>query len=334
MSAKPISAIPGLRTVVLAAPRGFCAGVVRAIDIVDLALEAFDGPLYVRHEIVHNLHVVRGFERRGVRFVHELDEVPEGARVVFSAHGVSPEVRAVATQRRLQVIDATCPLVTKVHLEAVRFARLGFHIILIGHPGHEEVEGTLGEAPSRMTLVSSAAEAESVVIPDPERVAVITQTTLSMEDTRPIVAALRRRFPGMQMPSRDDICYATQNRQMAVRALARQAPVIIVVGSKNSSNSNRLVEEAEMSGARAYLVDGASEVDPAWFDGVETVGVTSGASAPDVLVEGIVRWLLERGAQEVRDLRTVDEDVHFPLPPELSGAARAREGAALLPSKS
>jgi 4-hydroxy-3-methylbut-2-enyl diphosphate reductase len=334
MSAEPIATIPGLRAILLAAPRGFCAGVVRAIDIVDLALEAYEGPLYVRHEIVHNLHVVRGFERRGVHFVHDLSEVPDGARVVFSAHGVSPRVRADASRRGLRVIDATCPLVTKVHLEAVRFARLGYHIILIGHPGHEEVEGTLGEAPARMTLVSSVAEAQSAMIPEAEGVAVITQTTLSMEDTRPILEALRRRFPSMHLPSRDDICYATQNRQMAVRALAKQAPVILVVGSKNSSNSNRLVEEAEMAGARAYLVDDASELDPAWIAGAGTVGVTSGASAPEVLVEGIVRWLLARGAEEVRDLRTIDEDVHFPLPPELSGAAREREDATLLPTKS
>ncbi|MFN2387125.1 MAG: 4-hydroxy-3-methylbut-2-enyl diphosphate reductase [Thermoanaerobaculia bacterium] len=316
-----------LRTVLLAAPRGFCAGVVRAIDIVDLALEAYDGPLYVRREIVHNLHVVRGFERRGVRFVQELDEVPDGGRVVFSAHGVAPQVREEAARRGLRVIDATCPLVTKVHLEAVRFARLGYQIILIGHPGHEEVEGTMGEAASRMTLVSSVRDAETVVVSDPARVAVITQTTLSMEDTRPILEALKRRFPLLQTAARDDICYATQNRQVAVRALAREAPVILVVGSKNSSNSNRLVEEAQSAGARAYLVDDASEVDPAWIAGVETVGVTSGASAPDFLVEEIVRWLGERGATDVRALRTVEEDVHFPLPPELAPIARDRGDA-------
>lgn len=314
----------------MAAPRGFCAGVVRAIDIVDLALEAFDGPLYVRREIVHNVHVVRGFERRGVRFVQELSEVPDGGRVVFSAHGVSPVVRADAAARGLRVIDATCPLVTKVHLEAVRFARLGYQIILVGHPGHEEVEGTMGEAASRMTLVSSVADAEAVAVPDPERVAVITQTTLSMEDTRPIVETLRRRFPRMEAAARDDICYATQNRQLAVRALAREAPVILVVGSKNSSNSNRLVEEAQLAGARAYLVDDASEVDPAWLAGAEVVGVTSGASAPEFLVDGIVRWLRDRGATEVRHLLTVEEDVHFPLPPELASAAEAREVAASL----
>jgi len=325
-TALPSSAV---RTVLLAAPRGFCAGVVRAVDIVDLALEAYEGPLYVRREIVHNMHVVRGFERRGVRFVQELAEVPDGGRVVFSAHGVSPQVREDAIRRRLHVIDATCPLVTKVHLEAVRFARLGYQIILIGHPGHEEVEGTMGEAAARMSLVSSVADAEAVAVPDPQRVALITQTTLSVEDTRPIVEALRRRFPLLQMPARDDICYATQNRQLAVRALAREAPVILVVGSKNSSNSNRLVEEAQLAGARAYLVDDASEVDPAWIAGAETVGVTSGASAPEVLVDGIVRWLQERGAAEVRLLHTVTEDVHFSLPPEVAGVAPSRQGAPL-----
>lgn len=324
---EPVSTEPAatLRTVLLAAPRGFCAGVVRAIDIVDLALEAYDGPLYVRREIVHNLHVVRGFERRGVRFVQELSEVPDGGRVVFSAHGVAPQVREDAARRGLRVIDATCPLVTKVHLEAVRFARLGYQIILIGHPGHEEVDGTMGEAAAQMTLVSSVRDAETVAVADPDRVAVITQTTLSMEDTRPILDTLKRRFPAMQTAARDDICYATQNRQIAVRALAREASVILVVGSKNSSNSNRLVEEAQSAGARAYLVDDASEVDPAWIAGVETVGVTSGASAPDFLVEEILRWLGARGASDVRSLRTVEEDVHFPLPPELVPIARARE---------
>jgi len=320
------SALP--ERIVLAAPRGFCAGVVRAIDVVTLALEYVDPPLYVRREIVHNLHVVRGFEKRGVRFVEELDEVPDGATVIFSAHGIAPRVREDAARRGLKVIDATCPLVTKVHLEAIRFARLGYCILLIGHPNHEEVEGTLGEAQSRITLVSSAAEAETVGVEDPGRVAYITQTTLSMEDTRPIVETLRRRFPNIVGPARDDICYATQNRQLAVRALARQAPVIIVIGSKNSSNSNRLVEEAQLAGARAYLVDDASGVDPSWLEGASTVGVTSGASAPEFLVEQMVAHLKSLGAGEVGDLVTVEEDVYFPLPAELL-EARARRGAAL-----
>ena len=323
------SAFP--KRVLLAAPRGFCAGVVRAIDVVELALECVEAPLYVRKEIVHNLHVVRGFEKRGVRFVDELSQVPDGATVVFSAHGISPAVREEAARRGLNVIDATCPLVTKVHLEAIRFARLGYRIILIGHPGHEEVEGTMGEALSRIALVSSVAEAETVEVADPDRVAYITQTTLSMEDTRPIVETLQRRFPRIEGPARADICYATQNRQLAVRALAREASVILVIGSKNSSNSNRLVEEALLAGSRAYLVDDASGVDPAWFEGADTVGVTSGASAPEFLVDQIVAALTALGAERVEHLVTVEEDVHFALPAELV-EARARRGGATLPS--
>ncbi|MDQ5858618.1 MAG: 4-hydroxy-3-methylbut-2-enyl diphosphate reductase [Acidobacteriota bacterium] len=319
------------KRVLLAAPRGFCAGVVRAIDVVDLALECVEPPLYVRREIVHNLHVVRGFEKRGVRFVDELDEVPDGATVIFSAHGIAPRVREAAALRKLNVIDATCPLVTKVHLEAIRFARQKYRIILIGHPGHEEVEGTMGEAESRIVLVSSVAEAEAVEVEDPSRVAYITQTTLSMEDTRPIVEALKRRFPRIAGPAKADICYATQNRQVAVRALARQAPVILVIGSKNSSNSNRLVEEAELAGARAYLVDDASGIDPAWLEGAETVGLTSGASAPEFLVDQMIAHLKSLGAEEVEDLVTVEEDVHFPLPPDLLDA-RARRASSALPT--
>ncbi|MGH9399903.1 MAG: 4-hydroxy-3-methylbut-2-enyl diphosphate reductase [Thermoanaerobaculia bacterium] len=320
-----------LKTVLLAAPRGFCAGVVRAVEIVDLALECFEGPIYVRREIVHNLHVVQSFEKRGVIFVQELSEVPDGATVVFSAHGVSPAVRAAGAERGLNIIDATCPLVTKVHLEAIRFARLGYQILLIGHAGHDEVEGTTGEAPGRITLVASVAEADAVRVEDPHKVAFLTQTTLSVEDTRPIVEALKRRFPEIHSPAKDDICYATQNRQVAVRALAREAPIILVVGSRNSSNSNRLVEEAELAGARAYLVDDVGGVDPAWLVGAETVGLTSGASAPDFLVEEILLWLRGLGATQVRDVFTVREDVLFPLPPELQ---RARRVAAALPALS
>ena len=319
------------KRILLAAPRGFCAGVVRAIDVVDLALDCVEPPLYVRKEIVHNLHVVRGFEKRGVRFVDELSQVPDGATVIFSAHGISPAVREEAARRGLTVIDATCPLVTKVHLEAVRFARLNYRIILIGHPGHEEVEGTMGEALLRISLVSSVAEAEAVEVADGERVAYITQTTLSMEDTRPIVETLQRRFPGIEGPAKADICYATQNRQLAVRALAREAPVILVIGSKNSSNSNRLVEEALLAGSRAYLVDDAAGVDPAWLEGAETVGVTSGASAPEFLVDQIVAALRALGAEHVEDLVTIEEDVHFALPAELV-EARSRRGGATLPS--
>jgi 4-hydroxy-3-methylbut-2-enyl diphosphate reductase len=331
MSGVAPSAFP--RRIVLAAPRGFCAGVVRAIDVVELALECVEPPLFVRREIVHNLHVVRGFEKRGVRFVEELDEVPDGATIVFSAHGIAPRVREEAQRRGLKVIDATCPLVTKVHLEAIRFERLGYRIILIGHPNHEEVEGTMGEAESRIALVSSVADAESVEVEDPERVAYITQTTLSMEDTRPIVDTLKRRFPHIAGPAKDDICYATQNRQLAVRALAREAPVILVIGSKNSSNSNRLVEEAELAGARAYLVDDASGVDPAWLAGASTVGVTSGASAPEFLVDQMVAHLTSLGAERVERLVTVEEDVHFALPAELLEAkARAPRAAVALPT--
>jgi 4-hydroxy-3-methylbut-2-enyl diphosphate reductase len=321
-----------VKRILLAAPRGFCAGVVRAIEIVDLALDCFEGPVYVRREIVHNSHVVRDFEARGVRFVQELDEVPDGATAVFSAHGVSPQVRASAAARGLRVIDATCPLVTKVHLEAIRFARMGYEILLVGHAGHEEVEGTMGEAASQIRLVSSVADAQEVAVTDPERVAFITQTTLSMEDTRPIVEALRRRFPKIHVPAKDDICYATQNRQVAVRALAQRAPLILVVGSRNSSNSNRLVEEAALAGARAHLVDDVSEIDPAWLEGVETVGITSGASAPEFLVNEIVRALRAQGDVEVEIVLTVEEDVHFPLPPEVASARRAQPPAATLPT--
>jgi len=326
--------IPGFpSTVVLAAPRGFCAGVVRAIDIVEETLDAVGVPLYVRKEIVHNRHVVEQVVRRGVVFVDELSEVPSGATVIFSAHGVSPAVRAEAIARRLTVIDATCPLVTKVHLEALRFARLGYHIIFIGHPHHEEVEGTLGEASSHITLVSDVAEASLMEVPDPARVAFLTQTTLSIEDTRPIVEELRRRFPSIQGPARADICYATQNRQLAVRAIAREAPVILVVGSRNSSNSNRLVEEAELAGARAWLVDDVSEVEPSWLVGSRAVGLTSGASAPDFLVEKILARLREWGAASVREVSVVTEDVFFPLPAELAELKRAAGSAAPRPAE-
>jgi 4-hydroxy-3-methylbut-2-en-1-yl diphosphate reductase len=331
----PEALSPDLKRILLASPRGFCAGVVRAIEIVDLALDCFDGPVYVRREIVHNRHVVRDFEARGVRFVQELGEVPDGATAVFSAHGVSPQVREQAARRGLRVIDATCPLVTKVHLEAIRFARLGFEILLVGHAGHEEVEGTMGEAASQIRLVSSVGQAERIQVKDPGRVAFITQTTLSMEDTRPIVETLRRRFPAIHVPAKDDICYATQNRQVAVRALAQRAPVILVVGSRNSSNSNRLVEEAQLAGARSYLVDDVSQIDPAWLAGVETVGITSGASAPEFLVAEIVRRLGGEDSVDVEEIVTVSEDVHFPLPPEVSGVAPAAGAASRrLPSRS
>jgi 4-hydroxy-3-methylbut-2-en-1-yl diphosphate reductase len=307
----------GIERVTLASPRGFCAGVERAIEIVEIALERFGRPLFVRKEIVHNRHVVEGLERRGVVFIDELAEAPDGATVVFSAHGVSPAVRADAAARGLRVIDATCPLVTKVHLEALRFAEAGYEILLIGHRHHDEVEGTMGEAPERMTLVQSVDEAERVAVRDPSRVAYLTQTTLSVEDTKNIVAVLRRRFPAIETPAKDDICYATQNRQVAVRKLAETAPLILVIGSKNSSNSNRLVEEARLAGARAHLIDDISQIDPAWLEGVATIGVTSGASAPDFLVEQVVAEMKRRGAGSVLEIRTVEENVRFSLPPGL-----------------
>jgi 4-hydroxy-3-methylbut-2-en-1-yl diphosphate reductase len=320
-----------LKTILLASPRGFCAGVVRAVEIVELALESASAPLYVRKEIVHNKYIVNGFEARGVRFVQDLSQVPDGATVVFSAHGVSPAVRADAAARGLRILDATCPLVTKVHRETAWFLRLGFQIILIGHAGHEEVEGTMGEAAGKALLVESAADAERVAIEDPERVACVMQTTLSVEDTRPIVDILKRRFPQIHCPASDDICYATQNRQVAVRALAHEAPVVLVVGSRNSSNSNRLVEEARLAGARAYLVDDADQLDFAWLEGVDTVGVTSGASAPEVLVDQIVQRLRGLGSPRVEELATVAENVVFPLPPELDSSRRAAEAVSTGP---
>lgn len=306
-----------MRKVVLAGPRGFCAGVIRAIDIVEIALEVYPKPIYVRKEIVHNAHVVRRLEGKGVIFVDELDQVPSGNTVVFSAHGVSPEVRRKARERDLKTIDATCPLVTKVHLEALRYARRDDTIILIGHEGHEEVEGTMGEAPERMVLVGSVEAVEALEVPDPEKVAYLTQTTLSLEDTREIVAALRRRFPKIQGPPSDDICYATQNRQMAVHELATRVDMVLVVGAANSSNSNRLVEEASKCGVPAYLIGDAAEIDPDWLEDVESVGLTSGASAPEDLVQGVVEFLRRQGATEVEELVTREENVHFALPKSL-----------------
>jgi len=306
-----------VRKVVLASPRGFCAGVVRAIDIVELALQTYEGPLYVRKEIVHNPHVVEDLRRKGVIFVSELDEVPERQRVIFSAHGVSPEVWKRSQAKSHEVIDATCPLVTKVHMEARRFASKGYTIILIGHQGHDEVEGTMGEAPGQIVLLSSEEEVENLQVRDPEKVAFLTQTTLSINDTKAIVAALKERFPEIAGPPTDDICYATQNRQEAVRSLAGQTDLILVVGAKNSSNSNRLVEEAREKGTRAYLINDAGDIDPGWLeDGVAIVGVTSGASAPDRLVQDVVRYFVASGA-EVEELMTRQENVQFALPSSL-----------------
>jgi 4-hydroxy-3-methylbut-2-enyl diphosphate reductase len=289
----------------------------RAIEIVELALDVYGPPVYVRHEIVHNRHVVERLRAKGARFVDELEEVPEGSRLVFSAHGVSPAVRAQARARNLQTIDATCPLVTKVHVEALRYARSGTEIILVGHRGHVEVEGTLGQAPDRMVLVETVEDVDHLSVRDPESLAVLTQTTLSVDDTREILEALRRRFPAIHAPEKDDICYATQNRQNAVKALAGQADLVLVVGAPSSSNSNRLVEVARARGAEAVLVEDAEDVRGEWLKGVRVVGVTAGASAPERLVQGVIERLRALGCGDVEEIRIVDEHVTFTLPPEL-----------------
>ncbi|MBI4341523.1 MAG: 4-hydroxy-3-methylbut-2-enyl diphosphate reductase [Candidatus Omnitrophica bacterium] len=306
-----------LQRVILAKPRGFCAGVDRAIEVVEQALERFPGPVYVRKEIVHNPHVVNALRRKGAVFVDELTEVPAGATTIFSAHGVSPAVHEAARQRQLQVIDATCPLVTKVHVEAKRFAREGSTMLLIGHAGHEEVEGTMGEAPASIRLIQTVEDAKTVSVPDPDRVAVITQTTLSMDDTRAIIDALKARFPKLVVPAKEDICYATQNRQNAVKALAKDAEVILVIGANNSSNSIRLTEVAEAAGRRAHLINDAGEIQAGWFEGVGCVGVTSGASAPEHLVQEVVEALKRLGATQVEEWELTREDVSFGLPLEL-----------------
>jgi 4-hydroxy-3-methylbut-2-enyl diphosphate reductase len=288
--------------------------VERAVDTVERALRIYGSPVYVRKQIVHNINVVRDLERKGARFVEEETEIPEGAVVILSAHGVAPQVYANSMARGLSVIDATCPLVTKVHLEARRFAREGYTILLIGHEGHEEVVGTSGEAPDRVILVGSPEEARSVQVSDPNRVAYLSQTTLSVDETNEVIDVLKERFPDIEGPPRDDICYATQNRQEAVKDLAKQSDVILVIGSDNSSNSKRLVEVATSMGTPAFLVDDESEIDPAWLEGRETVGVTSGASAPEWLVERVVEWLKARGATTVDQLHTVDEQMRFSLP--------------------
>lgn len=312
------------RKLLLAKPRGFCAGVERAIDVVNMALETCGPPIYVRKEIVHNKHVIHSLAQKGAVFVEELDEIPEGALTIFSAHGVSPQVRTLAAAKRLQVIDATCPLVTKVHLEAVRFAREGRSIILVGHAGHDEIIGTMGEAPGHIQLVGSAEEAEKVQVPDPTRVAVITQTTLGVDDTREIIDVLRRRFPTLGTPSSDDICYATQNRQTAVKLLAKVADLVLVLGSDNSSNSRRLREVAEMTGARACLIEDASKIDRRWLEGVGSVAITAGASAPEHLVREVVAYFRELGVEEVEEVQTIEETVTFTPPPELVRAMAKR----------
>jgi len=305
------------RTLFVASPRGFCAGVSYAIEIVDLVLERYGPPVYVRHEIVHNRHVVEKLRAQGARFVDDLADVPEGSLLVFSAHGVSPAVRADAAQRRLRVMDATCPLVTKLHLQALRYAREGYEILLIGHRGHVEVEGTLGHAPDQMHLVETVADVERLNLRDPHRVAIVTQTTLSVDDTRAIVEAVRRRFPAVRTPPKDDICYATQNRQTAVKALARQSDFVLVIGSPASSNANRLVEVAEQVGTAARLIEKADDIDPSWVQRIRRAGLTAGASTPESLVQAAIARLRTLGFVDVRDLQTAIEDVTFPLPREL-----------------
>jgi 4-hydroxy-3-methylbut-2-enyl diphosphate reductase len=301
-------------TVLLAAPRGYCAGVDRAVDAVERALAKHGPPVYVRKQIVHNLHVVRDLEAKGAIFVEEETEVPEGAVVVLSAHGVAPEVYRNAEARGLRVIDATCPLVTKVHLEARRFAAEDRTIVLVGHAGHEEVVGTTGQAPDRTVLVQSLEDARSLEVDDPGKLSYLTQTTLSVDETNGIIEVLRRRFPEIQGPPREDICYATQNRQDAVKEVARRADVVLVIGSRNSSNSNRLAEVARQQGTTAYLVDDEAEADPAWLEGARTVGLTSGASAPEWLVERMLAWLAARGFADVQQVAVTEESVRFSLP--------------------
>ncbi len=314
------------KSVLLAAPRGYCAGVDRAVITVEKALDLYGSPVYVRKQIVHNKHVVSDLESRGAIFVEELEEVPPGATVVFSAHGVSPEVHRQAEERSLKTIDATCPLVTKVHHEAKRFASDDYDILLIGHEGHEEVEGTAGEAPDHIQLVQSPADVPHIVVRDPARVAWLSQTTLSVDETLQTVAAIRARFPLLIDPPSDDICYATQNRQIAVKEIAKDADLVIVVGSGNSSNSVRLVEVALDAGAKtSYRVDDASEIDEAWLDGVEKVSVTSGASVPEDLVEGVLAYLAERGYPDAQAVHSAEESLIFALPPELRRDIRAAQ---------
>jgi 4-hydroxy-3-methylbut-2-enyl diphosphate reductase len=305
--------------VLLANPRGFCAGVDRAIEIVEIALERFGAPVYVRHEIVHNRHVVDELRAKGAVFIEDPEEVPRNSVLIFSAHGVAPSVREAAEARDLHVIDATCPLVTKVHVETRRLAASDYEIVLVGHAGHVEVEGTLGHAPERMYLVQSVEDVEKLEVRNPERLGCVTQTTLSVDDTRDILEALARRFPAIQLPRKDDICYATQNRQNAVKQLTKRCDVVLVVGAPESSNSNRLVELAAKAGVRAHLVQQASDIDPSWLEGARGVGVTAGASAPEILVVQVVGRLqeLSRGTAEMSALPEMDEGVVFQLPPAL-----------------
>ena len=327
----PVAKVAGQKRVLLLKPRGFCAGVVRAIDIVKIALETFGAPIYVRREIVHNRFVVNELAEKGAIFVHEIEEVPEGQRVIYSAHGVSPAVREASKARGLKVIDATCPLVTKVHVEAVKFAKQGYSLVLVGHRDHDEIEGTLGEVPEATQVVSNVAEVEALVVPDPDRVAYLTQTTLSLDEARDIIQALKIKFPNIVGPHTQDICYATENRQVAVRNVAPGADVVLVVGSTNSSNSNRLVEVSNNLGTKAYLIDNSKAIDPAWLVGVESVAVTAGASAPEVLVEDVIGYLLQNGYSSVEEVEIMPENVRFGLPPEIVQAIGGANGGAPVP---
>jgi 4-hydroxy-3-methylbut-2-enyl diphosphate reductase len=310
------------RTLWLAAPRGFCAGVDRAIDIVDMALQVYGAPIYVRHEIVHNRHVVEELRQKGAVFTDDLADVPEGAVVIFSAHGVSPAVRAEAAARNLKALDATCPLVTKVHLEALRYAKEGYTIVLVGHRQHVEVIGTLGEAPDSIVVCESVEEVEKLELPNPDRVAYITQTTLSLDDCAAIVGALKRRYPSVKEPAKDDICYATQNRQNAVKVMAPKCSTVLVVGAPASSNANRLVEVAAALGAKAYLIESDADIQPEWLTG--DVGLTAGASTPEAIVQACVERVCALGAYRVEPFQLVEERIMFPLPGELLAAAQAQ----------
>ena len=315
------------KRVLLLKPRGFCAGVVRAIDIVQIALDTFGAPIYVRKEIVHNSYVVNDLAKKGAIFVNELDEVPEGARVIYSAHGVSPAVRSEANERGLKVIDATCPLVTKVHFEAIKFAKQGYSLVLVGHRDHEEVEGTQGEAPDVTQVVSTVAEVEALVVPDPDKVAYLTQTTLSLDEAGIMIEALKKKFPNIAGPKSQDICYATENRQVAVKNVAHGADLVLVVGSANSSNSNRLVEVSKNLDTNSYLIDGAEAIRAEWLDGVNTVAVTAGASAPEVLVMEVVEYLQAKGYGSVEEVEVMPENVRFGLPPEIVQAIASAPGS-------
>jgi 4-hydroxy-3-methylbut-2-enyl diphosphate reductase len=328
---EPMSEANNGKTLLLLKPRGFCAGVVRAIDIVRIALETFGPPIYVRKEIVHNKYVVEELKAKGAIFVDDVEEVPNGERVIYSAHGVAPSVREASKLRQLRVIDATCPLVTKVHVEAIRFAKDGYSLILIGHLNHDEIVGTLGEAPDVTQVVSDAAQVASIQVPDPDRVAYLTQTTLSLDEARDIIDALKARFPNIRGPHAQDICYATENRQVAVKNISEeQADLVLVVGSPNSSNSNRLVEVARNLGTRSYLIDTCQDIDEKWLDGVKTLALTAGASAPEILVQEVIAFLANKGFANVREVEVMPEHVRFALPPEIVaaiGAAPAPEVA-------